>query len=79
MSDCDWFWLQKVVADEGGYTYCNEICNIYTMMLLIYHCLISNNLLRKYDSVDIIDNVDNCSDHLPVLVKCNVNLYHTFI
>jgi exonuclease III len=72
MADYDLILATESVANDGGYTYCNETSEIYSM---IDHCLVSRNLHDKCASVCIIDSVDNFSDHLPVCVKFNVNLY----
>ncbi len=41
---------------------------------MIDHCMISPILLDKCRGADVIDNIDNCSDHLPISVSFDIKL-----
>ena len=73
LTDYDLFLVTKTIAEEGGYTYCNDKNNVYSM---IDHCFMSRKLHSKCEDVAVIDNVDNLSDHLPVHVKLSVKVCH---
>jgi hypothetical protein len=63
--------VTKYLDDEGEYTYHNDTLGIYSM---IDHCLLSQSLSNMAYVVDIVDDVDDWSDHRPIVVTLNCNI-----
>ena len=47
-----------------------------TRTTLIDHILIEKDNVHKVSKCAIIDDVENCSDHLPIYVSINMSIYH---
>ena len=73
LTEYDIALVTKPVMDNGDYTYCNEMSNVYSM---IDHCMLTCNLQDKCSEVTIIDSVDNMSDPLLLLMLNVSNRYY---
>jgi hypothetical protein len=65
--------LTESLEVGGGYTYSNQGMKIYSML---DHCAVSEGLKVLLNETKIVEDVDNFSDHLPIVVRFNTVLRH---
>jgi exonuclease III len=68
--------LSEQLDADGGYTYCNESLCAFSM---IDHCVVSEKVGAKMVDICIVESVDNMSDHLPLVVRFEVNVCHSVV
>jgi hypothetical protein len=63
--------ITKKLEDKGAYTFHNDALKIFSM---IDHCAVTAVLDKRVKDVNIIDHIDDWSDHKPIEVIFNLTL-----
>ena len=70
MTDCDLDLTDHLITgNDAVYTYCQHVTGASSH---IDHFIVSRHMLNCVQSVKIVDDGSNLSDHLPVSLVCNV-------
>ena len=74
MSECDLTYTDHLITDDKCYIYYQPTTGATSH---IDHFIVSRSLLECVESVSVIDDGCNLSDHLPVTIVCNQSKYVT--